>query len=170
MQRGVSGRKPPFHRVVGQFENKCPTNFKVCRQVSTSETCPAAAERQKICSPRREPWVRVKIESQPRSGGTLESMMREFRPSGAVSLTLGLIPWLTPWATDLLPLRGLDFDRRCLIRASFSLSPGFDKLKLVGHQTGRRRYCGRPTRFTRSLKRGSGRRLSHLGSTVSHCI
>ena len=117
-------------RLISMFDK-----LQVCRHASTSEACPAAAERQKICSPRREPWVRVKIESQPRSGGTLESMMSEFRPSGAALLTLGLIPWLTPWATDLSPLRGLRFDRRCLIRASFSLSPCFDKLKLVGHQT-----------------------------------
>jgi hypothetical protein len=65
-----------------------------------------AAERRKICSPRREPWVEVMIANQPRSGDTFETITMLFRPSGAALFVLRLIPWLTPWATDLSPLRG----------------------------------------------------------------
>jgi hypothetical protein len=36
----------------------------------------------------------------------MSNMMMMFRASGAASFTCALIPWLTPWATDLPPLRG----------------------------------------------------------------
>jgi hypothetical protein len=65
----------------------------------------AAKERRKICSPRREPWAKVMIETLAAERRYLENNDRMFRPSGAVFL-LPLIPWLTPWATDLPPLRG----------------------------------------------------------------
>jgi len=44
-----------------------------------------AAERRKICSPRREPWVSSHDPHQPRSGGTLKPGTMVFRPSGAAS-------------------------------------------------------------------------------------
>src|SRR6266550_9509797 len=42
-----------------------------------------AAERRKICSPRRQPWVSVVAEDQPQSGGTKPIVAANVSPSGA---------------------------------------------------------------------------------------
>jgi len=42
-------------------------------------------------------------------------MIERVSPLRGVAHVWGLIPWLTPWAKDLSPLRGSRFDRRGLI-------------------------------------------------------
>jgi len=65
-----------------------------------------AAERRKICSPRREPWVTRQSTHKPRSGDTIDTATMMFRPSRASLFLSSLIPWLAPWAIDLSRLRG----------------------------------------------------------------
>jgi hypothetical protein len=76
-----------------------------------------AAERQKICSTWREPWVNKNNANQPCRGETLVDPMSSF--ALRLSLTPQPYPRLTPWATDLLPLRGCaDYLLPCAIFAA----------------------------------------------------
>jgi hypothetical protein len=74
------------------------------RVFKTSKATTTAAERQKICSPRRQPWVRVGAnERAAERRNDIETM---FCPCWGWVVFAILVPWLTPWATDLSPLHG----------------------------------------------------------------
>src|SRR6266576_3652448 len=65
-----------------------------------------AAERHKICSPRRQPWVWIVAHEIAAERRNSNDNQHGFRPCRGWFGSGVSAPWLTPWATDLLPLRG----------------------------------------------------------------
>jgi hypothetical protein len=65
----------------------------------------SAAERQQICSPRREPWEWGRDEG---SGGAAKrnGVKRKVSPLPGAGLLYRSGPTAHAWATDPLPLRG----------------------------------------------------------------
>ena len=80
--------------------------FSLCEPLERCGLWQTAAERRKICSPRREPWGGILFQ-QPQSGETASRTFLDlFRPCRGSNWFAVYFPRLTPWATDLSPLRG----------------------------------------------------------------
>jgi hypothetical protein len=64
-----------------------------------------------ICSPRRQPRVRLP-RKRYRGAAKLDTGSTRVSPLLGLVCIVILDPWLTPWATDLLPLRGFGCTHR----------------------------------------------------------